>query len=296
MDMKKRIKRGYPVMVMLAIFSVLCCSCEKEDITTATVTDHEGNVYKTVKIGDQWWMSESMRATTLKNGQNILKCPSNRQISYTEPMCYYYKGMDSLARIYGCLYNYAAAANICPEGWHLPTEANIIELRDYCANNPDFCVGDNKRFVKALVSQRNWYPSLVNAAPGYGSYLKSDYFSSQSYYYNSMNNKSGFNATPGGCTWMGHDSFYYELMYLFEAWEFENYDENYATGYYIHTDSTKLHLCYIDKSGGLAVRCVKGYVSPSEQKNSNVEVRKEFSEIEYKPDSMVMRYPRKIDF
>jgi hypothetical protein len=55
----------------------VCVSCEDDKITpepeneTGVVLDIENHSYKTVKIGDAWWMAENLKVTTYRNGDPI---------------------------------------------------------------------------------------------------------------------------------------------------------------------------------------------------------------------------------
>lgn len=93
-------------------------------INYGTVEDREGNSYKTIKIGDQTWMAENLRSKKFHNGSSI-------------PHVKMYNNDDSLVQLYGRLYTWAAAMNgksvemtqgVCPEGWHIPSEAEVTEL------------------------------------------------------------------------------------------------------------------------------------------------------------------------
>jgi uncharacterized protein (TIGR02145 family) len=126
----------------------------------ATVTDHEGNVYNTVQIGNQCWTRENMRCTTSPStGTTILEYPAS-SYSYTGKKAYYVNGSAENSSTYGLLYNWNAAMDtfntvygetstdtnynhtvdvtfsdsrrgICPSGWHVPNKAEWSQLNDY---------------------------------------------------------------------------------------------------------------------------------------------------------------------
>lgn len=48
--------------------------CKKDDsLVYGTMTDQEGNIYRTITIGTQTWMAENLRTTTYRNGEPIIK-------------------------------------------------------------------------------------------------------------------------------------------------------------------------------------------------------------------------------
>ncbi len=113
--------------ILLAIL-FLCTlgSCKKEsDIPKEeTVTDIDGNVYKTVKIGTQIWMAENLKTTKFRDGTSI---PNVTDINEWENLassgfCWYENNSENKDN-YGALYNWYAvnSCELAPIGWHIPT-------------------------------------------------------------------------------------------------------------------------------------------------------------------------------
>ena len=108
--------------------------CRKEDNYPATVTDIDGNVYHTVKIGTQVWMAENLKVTHYRNGDQIITIEDGVIWDYLNHGAYcIYDHAPSNAVIYGNLYNWHAvndSRKLAPEGWHIPTdeEWNILNL------------------------------------------------------------------------------------------------------------------------------------------------------------------------
>ena len=132
------------------------------DTRVDSVKDHEGNWYKVVEIGEgankQCWLKENMRATTSPRqgtgvGQVNLKPGS--YLDANNPLYYDYSSATQFTlRERGYLYNWTAAMDtfytvydnpgavdfpnrrgICPEGWHLPTDAESFVMEKNVLDN-----------------------------------------------------------------------------------------------------------------------------------------------------------------
>jgi uncharacterized protein (TIGR02145 family) len=158
-----------------------------------TVTDIDGNIYLTIKIGDQWWMMENLKVTHYRNGDpipNVTDYGGWEALS-TGAYCNYDNDEGHVA-VYGRLYNWYAvddSRNIAPEGWHVPSDAEWQTLVDYLGGN---LVAGGK-MKEAGIS--HWYTPNEGAT-----------------------NESGFTALPGGYRWfdgsfgyMGNEAYFWSF-------------------------------------------------------------------------------------
>lgn len=95
---------------------------------TSTVSDIEGNVYKTVTVGTKVWMAENLRSTKYNDGTPIpLITDSLIWGTLTSPgYCWYNNDASTYKASYGALYNWFVVntmfngnKEICPSGWHV---------------------------------------------------------------------------------------------------------------------------------------------------------------------------------
>src|SRR5574344_670616 len=126
-----------------------------EETTSGTFIDsRDGNEYNWVQIGDQVWMAENL--AYLPRVNMVADGSEDAAGSY-----YYVYGYDGTNvadakatanyNTYGVLYNWTAAMDgeassttnpsgvqgVCPDGWHLPSDAEWTELTDYLGGTSD---------------------------------------------------------------------------------------------------------------------------------------------------------------
>jgi len=221
-------------------------SCKEEvpiiiPIETSSVTDASGNIYKTVKIGAQWWMAENLQTSKYRNGNSIeLLANSEAWETGSAGYCIY----DNSILAPGFLYNWEAVKNengLAPQGWHVATEEEWKNL---------------ERFLKMpeteinKISWRN--EGLV------GDKLKTKGPNNWLRYENVWgNNESGFDAVSGGCRLNNGEWGLPGLGATGFWWTDTEFDYN--NGWMRQLDSKKsgVFRYYISKKYGLSVRCIK---------------------------------------
>lgn len=208
-----------------------------------TVTDIDGNAYNTVLIGTQCWMQENLKVTHYPNGDVIPYITDNSawgalaDNNTDDAYCYYDNNTNS---DYGALYTYAAAIGdnwardnnggqgICPDGWHLPFDAEWTILSDYLGG---LSVAGGK-MKEAGTSHWN--------SPNTGA-----------------TNESGFTALPGGDRFYG-DGWFISAGYYGDWWS-ADYSMN---SYFTYIRRLTYNYASVQrssgfKSSGLSVRCVR---------------------------------------
>ncbi len=112
-----------------------------DNVSIGQLVDIDGNVYSTAVIGTQHWMAENLKVTKYRNGDNITHITTNSSWSSNTDGAYgYYNNNTDNIDTYGMLYNWYAVdnssgQNICPQGWHVPTETEFSALSTYLGSN-----------------------------------------------------------------------------------------------------------------------------------------------------------------
>ena len=260
---------------------------------TPTVTDHEGNVYNTVQIGDQCWTRENMRCVTTPNRPNdtlMTTCISWNCKSNYEPHIYSafnFSGCNadpSMLRSYGYFYNWPAAMDtvgtdditasfvnrrgICPQGWHVPSAAEWDTLLAYVGRQEDYRCNNNSNYIaRTLADQSTWNSYSSNCCPGAEL---------------TQNNATGFTAVAVGD--VGYNSSYSYVQYGSEGqnayfWSSTHYnpdnnsssDRHLSYYYSLYYNSASVRSSYSGgNSDGYSVRCIKDAAGSVEMTNPTV--------------------------
>jgi uncharacterized protein (TIGR02145 family) len=196
------------------------------------ISDIEGNLYRVVKIGDQYWIAENLKTTRYNDGSPIPLVSDNAewQNSNTASYCWYSNDKNLYFDTYGALYNLYAikTEKLCPEGWHV---SNYDEWNQLCNYIGGFADAGGK--LKEI-GISNWQTPNTGATDSYK-----------------------FTARPGG--FRGDDGFFYELG-RFGYWWGPHFDD---TGVYqsfiMGYNSMIVFNYHSSPKNGYSVRCVKDH-------------------------------------
>ncbi|MEM7105032.1 MAG: fibrobacter succinogenes major paralogous domain-containing protein [Bacteroidota bacterium] len=191
------------------------CNCEGEPFGpgAGTFTDpRDGKTYNTIEIGNQTWFAENL--------------------NYDGATSWCYDDLAINCEEYGKLYLWSTAVNVCPSGWHLPSEAELIEL-------VNFLGGQNQAGFKLREGgAEHWIETDPNI----------------------MYNESGFTGLPGGFGSVGN--------YLYQGtagtfWSSTTYEivpgntSNANTLYIGHTGNNFMgRVLFSSKDVAASVRCI----------------------------------------
>lgn len=167
---------------------ILFFSCKKTkndvviDESPITAKDADGNVYNSVKIGNQVWLKENLKTTKLNDGTPITEYRSfnpNRSTfpwtSTTNPqMLFQWADVSDLGNFYpdalafdyyGAHYNHLAiqSGKLVIPGWRLPTQQDFIVLRNFLSSQ-----GHTGNEATVLKSKIGWFAAFGNGTDLYG--------------------------------------------------------------------------------------------------------------------------------
>ena len=121
---------------LLAVF-IMLMGLFFDSLKSQEVKDIDGNVYTVVKIGNQEWLGQNLKTTRYSNGVKIgtsKNADSDITIEKNPKYQWAYHGDYACVNIYGRLYTWYAVVdsqNVCPTGWHVPSQDEWLELINY---------------------------------------------------------------------------------------------------------------------------------------------------------------------
>lgn len=229
------------------ILSFKACNCGGSYM----ITDIDGNQYGTIPIGEQCWMAENLRTTKFANGISI---PLGDGSLPSTASRYHPNNNSSNVSTYGYLYNWTAAMNgasssstnpsnvqgVCPTGWHLPSDAEWVQLEDYLSSRSEYQCGDTAtNIAKSLASTTGWSGSTTTCAVGNNP---------------TNNNTTGFGALPAGHYGGGS---YYTFGEQADFWSATEYDTGSVYGRCLYYNNASVNGCVLWKRTPVSVRCVR---------------------------------------
>jgi uncharacterized protein (TIGR02145 family) len=210
--------------------------------TYGSIEDEEGNIYKTIIIGNQEWMAENLNTGTYRNGDAILTNLDNSAWQNTTDGAWAYLFNDQSNECpYGKLYNWYTiqdSRGVCPIDWHVPSEEEWIELYEFLATFPNTFLSSNPDFQLQSTGGTYWDMNCqfgVNA---------------------NATNTSGFSALAGGAR---TESGQYSRFLCASALFWGSSDIN-SDAYYRILEAGVGNWgggFYGDKNQGFSIRCIK---------------------------------------
>jgi len=194
------------------------------------VTDIDGNLYHSVKIGSQIWTVENLKTTKYRNGNLIgTTTPDTLNISTESSPKYQWanEGKESSVATYGRLYTWYAVNDIrgiCPAGWHVSSKAEWTTLSTFLGGE-SVAGGELKE-----IGMAHWYWPNTGAT-----------------------NNSGFTALPNGTKFEGGP---FNLNSYWGHWWASTDGGLYGWYVDMYCQSINVTIGNTPKRNGLGIRCL----------------------------------------
>lgn len=140
------------ILLQHSMVAQISLGCEPDSVFASnlsygTMSDQDGNVYKTITIGSQEWMAENLRTAHYANGDPIPLVTGNGWLNLSNgATCWYNNDSSNHNCPYGRLYNAFAVQDsrkLCPTGWVVPSD-NDWTLLENSLGGPDAAGGKMK--------------------------------------------------------------------------------------------------------------------------------------------------------
>jgi uncharacterized protein (TIGR02145 family) len=228
--------KSFSLLVLVLV--LIATGCKKdpfESDNSGTFTDSRDNhEYQWVRIGEQIWMAQNVAHLPFVNPSSVKSTTEARSYVYG------YQGTNITEAMatpnygnYGGLYNFEAAKIACPEGWHLPTDAEWKTMEMFLG-----------------MSQADADKAGFRLSGSVGPKLKatSAWGASQN------TNSSGFNAMPSGYL---SDPVFVDLMNAGVFWTATGGEADTAYDRYLDNVSPGIDRGVWPRSDAYSVRCVR---------------------------------------
>jgi uncharacterized protein (TIGR02145 family) len=208
------------------------------NLTYGTVSDIDGNVYKTIIIGTQTWMAENLKTTKYNDNSTIPLVTDasawEALAAFTTPAyCWYNNDAATYKATYGALYNLFTVdvasnggKNVCPTGWHIPSDDEWTTFTTYLVG--ETIAGGNLKETGTT----HWLSPNVDAT-----------------------NETGFTALPGG--YRGVSGTYNLIGDIGYWWSSTEYTTYIAWFRNVGYGSPGVGRSDFDGRYGFSVRCIK---------------------------------------
>jgi uncharacterized protein (TIGR02145 family) len=194
------------------------------NITYGTVSDNDGNSYKTIQLGTQTWMAENLKTTKYNDNTNI-------------PNYWLFNNSNAYKIDYGVLYDWNTVNTgiLCPTGWHVPTDpewSTLLKYIDPLANPASTPESANAGGKLKEISLTHWLTPNTGAT-----------------------NETGFTALPGG--YRSSSGIFNDIGNNGIWWSSTEFSSSNGMSRDMDWNNATVHRRNDSKSTGFSVRCIK---------------------------------------